>query len=557
MKPVHLVARLIPVLHEDAQWLAVNKPAGVDAGGRADEPTCGIVEILSELRGFRPRLIPVNRLSRFESGVLLLAKNAEAAEQMRGMLRRRRISQTYLALVMGRMKKPRILIQSGHGASRGRKERRPAHARSARTAVAAPPRTGAPTTLSRHREGSDYTLVRCETDAPTTHALRAQLRAVDLPLVGDKRVGARGRRQLFEHTLLHLSSVTIPSREKRGDRTVKAPPPREQHQLLSGATDFERLLRAALTRRLPLIEGSSTSALRLLTGPAEYLHGLIVEQFGDVLILQLLDERSEVQESLRTIAAFYRELLGVRSVYVKRFVRDRTAVDVDLRESLFSPTPLLGEPAPPQVEVHENGLLFTIRPYDGFSVGLFPDQRDNRRRIRELAAGKNVLNLFAYTCGFSVAAAVGGAKSTTSVDLSPKHLEWGKVNFQLNNLDVSAHEFVAADAMDYLGRAAKHERRFDVIVIDAPTFAHGRKSGKDFSIDRDLPALVAEAAGVLDKGGTMMVSTNNRKMSLRSLREKIKQGASRRPVDFTDAPPLPLDYSVDPDHAKTIFARFD
>jgi 23S rRNA (cytosine1962-C5)-methyltransferase len=250
-------------------------------------------------------------------------------------------------------------------------------------------------------------------------------------------------------------------------------------------------------------------------------------------------------------------MLGVRSVYVKRFVKDRTAADVDLRESLFSPTPLIGEPAPPQVEVHEHGLLFAIRPYDGFSVGLFPDQRDNRKRIREMAAGKEVLNLFAYTCGFSAAAAAGGAKSVTSVDLSPKHLEWGKVNVKLNTLDASAHEFVAADAMDYLGRAAKHERRFDIIVIDAPTFAHGRKAGKDFSMERDLPALVAATAKVLRKAGTMMVSTNNRKLSHKSLREKIRQGASRRRVEFTDTPPLPLDYAVDPDHAKTIFARLE
>ena len=82
-----------------------------------------------------------------------------------------------------------------------------------------------------------------------------------------------------------------------------------------------------------------------------------------------------------------------------------------------------GEAAPPQFPVHENGLSFLVRAYDGFSTGLFLDQRENRRRVRELASGKRVLNLFAYTCGFSVAAAAGGAAQTVSVDASVKHLE--------------------------------------------------------------------------------------------------------------------------------------
>lgn len=557
MTKTNLPNRLIPVLFEDDNLLAVCKPAGVDAGGRQDEDTYGVVEILQALRSQRQPLVPINRLSRFESGVLLLAKNAATAEQLRGDLRKRQLAQTYLAISRGHMKKPRIVVQSSHGASRGKKEPDVRPARPSKTAVAAPQKTGARTTLSRVRESEKYTLVRCETDSQTTHALRAQLRAVDLPLIGDKRTGATRAPQFFEHTLLHLSEVSLRTRDKRDDRFIKAPPPREQHQLLEGKTDIDRLLRAAITRRLPLITSQTTNAIRLLTGPAEYMHGLIVEQFADVIILQVLDDRKEMQQALRPIASFYRELLGARAVYVKRFVKDRAAVDVDLRETLFSPKPLQGAPAAPQVEVNENGVLFAIRPYDGFSVGLFPDQRDNRKRIRELATGKEVLNLFAYTCGFSVSAAMGGAKATTSVDLAPKHLEWGKVNFKLNNLDPGAHEFVAADAMDYLSRAAKHERQFDIIVIDAPTFAHGRKAGKDFSIDRDLPTLTTAAAKVLRKGGTIMISTNNRKMSHRSMREKIKQGANRRRVEFTASPPLPLDYAIDPDHAKTVFARFD
>ena len=99
-------------------------------------------------------------------------------------------------------------------------------------------------------------------------------------------------------------------------------------------------------------------------------------------------------------------------------------------------------------------------------MGLFLDQRDNRRRIRAQARGKDVLNLFAYTCGFSVAAAAGGAASTVSVDLSPKALEWGRANFALSHLDPSDHQFIKSDAFDYLRRAARQGKRFDIIILD-------------------------------------------------------------------------------------------
>jgi 23S rRNA G2069 N7-methylase RlmK/C1962 C5-methylase RlmI len=197
-------------------------------------------------------------------------------------------------------------------------------------------------------------------------------------------------------------------------------------------------------------------------------------------------------------------------------------------------------------------------------VGLFLDQRDNRKRVRDLSAGKEVLNLFAYTCGFSVAAAAGGARSTTSVDLSPSHLEWGRRNFALNHLDPAGHEFIPSDAAEFLRRALRQNRSFDLVILDAPTFAHGRKRGKSFSITRDLPELVCGVLAVLAPGGIIMVSTNNRRLSLKRLKGMIArgvkasgagQGAERSVSDLRiiNAPSLPLDFAVDRDHAKTLF----
>jgi 23S rRNA (cytosine1962-C5)-methyltransferase len=174
-----------------------------------------------------------------------------------------------------------------------------------------------------------------------------------------------------------------------------------------------------------------------------------------------------------------------------------------------------------------------------------------------MGEGKDVLNLFAYTCSFSVAAAAGGANSTVSVDLSPKHLEWGRGNFVLNGLELSNHQFIRSDAFDYLRRAERQGKQFDLILLDPPSFAHGRRRGRSFSIARDLADLVAASVKVLRHGGVLMVSTNYRQLSWQSFRGCLARGAGRRKQKLIDTPPLPLDFTSDPHHAKTMFVRFD
>jgi 23S rRNA (cytosine1962-C5)-methyltransferase len=341
--------------------------------------------------------------------------------------------------------------------------------------------------------------------------------------------------------------------------TIRSPAPAGFAVALRGERDVQRLLHAALTRRLPCFLEPKTDSCRLLTGPAEGLSGLIAEKYGPVVVLQVLEASPRWLEALPDVARWYRDLLRVQAVYVKRFVRDRTQPGEDLQEALRSPKPLLGEPAPPQVDIQERGLRFAVRPYDGFSVGLFLDQRDNRGRVREMSQDKDVLNLFAYTCGFSVAAAVGGAKSTISVDVSPKHLEWGRTNFTLNGIepavDSGDHQFIRSDAMEYLKRAKRQGKEFDIIILDPPSFAHGRKSKDDFSIIEDLAGLVSSAGEVLRSGGVMMVSTNHRKLSHRGLLDRVRQGSGTRRCEVLETPPLPPDFAVDPDHAKTVFVR--
>jgi 23S rRNA (cytosine1962-C5)-methyltransferase len=153
----------------------------------------------------------------------------------------------------------------------------------------------------------------------------------------------------------------------------------------------------------------------------------------------------------------------------------------------------------------ELGVRYWIDFASGYSYGFFIDQRENRRCLRQLQS-KRLLNLFAYTCSFSVVAALAGAE-TCSVDVARKALEWGKENFALNGLPTTGHRFMTDDAREAVRRMIKRGERFDTIVCDPPTFGRNRE-GKVWKIDKDLPRLVESLVELLLPGGHLLLSTN-------------------------------------------------
>jgi len=558
-RPSSLIDRLLPVLFEDDHLIALNKPAGVDVGDADDPQPTDLIECLRRLQSDASWHV-VNRLSRYESGVLIFAKHRAGAEKLRSALRAARVPQEYLAVVRGRMKRPNMRIAPADESNRDRTSRMPSRRRT--PASAGPGETSAKsreaqfsTELQLLGVGENRTLIRCRTNARTTHALRARLRGAKLRLLGDP-LHDPGRERIPQSvTCLHLGRTTVPHPVTGANLLITSPPPSFQ-KYLCGETDVDRPLHAALVRRLPCLLDPETNCLRLLTGDFEDVPGLSAERFGPVIILQASEPAVDSPDFLRRVCRWYRERLPIEAVYVKRFVRDRCAFDAELTESLHDPEPLWGRPAPATLEVLERGLRFAVRPYEGFSVGLFLDQRENRSCIRSLSDGKEVLNLFAYTCGFSVAAASGGAAKVVSVDLSGKHLDRGRENFLLNDLHPSAHEFVRSDVMDYIARADRRERGFDLVILDPPTFAHGRQPSRSFSVTRDMAELLRRSFLLLRPGGIAMICTNHRRTTWRALRGAAHAAARGRKHEILDSPGLPLDFAVDRDHAKTILVQF-
>jgi 23S rRNA (guanine2445-N2)-methyltransferase / 23S rRNA (guanine2069-N7)-methyltransferase len=188
-------------------------------------------------------------------------------------------------------------------------------------------------------------------------------------------------------------------------------------------------------------------------------------------------------------------------------------------------------------EVHEGGCRFLVNFTDYLDTGLFLDHRPTRQLLRELAPGKHFLNLFAYTGAATVYAAAGGARATTTVDLSQVYLDWAQRNLALNGFSGAQHELVRADCLEWLQR---ERRRFDLIFLDPPTFSTSKRMEATFDVQRDHVPLLRTAAGLLAPGGVLIFSNNNRrfKMNRESLPELQIEEITRQtiPRDFERNP---------------------
>ena len=239
------------------------------------------------------------------------------------------------------------------------------------------------------------------------------------------------------------------------------------------------------------------------------------------------------------IADFYAKNLGVQSVYLKVFVGDRSSKKADL--SYYENKPLWGVESQPKIVCSEKGMKLEIHPYDGFSTGIFLDQRNNREFLRKSFSDKEVLNCFSYTCAFSVACALNHNR-VTSVDLSKKYLEWGKINFVLNGLKPDDYFFYAVDVFEQFKKAKKLGKSYDLIILDPPSFSRNNQ-GKAFSVKRDMKELVEESCDVLNSKGVLFVSSNLATWSSVVLKKLVGEVLKSKNLKFEEVslPPTPSD----------------
>ncbi len=595
------------VLHEDEHLLVVNKPAGWNTHAPAPHAGEGIYDWLRHREPRWASLAILHRLDKETSGVLVFGKSPLANKSLTEQLEQRKVAKRYL-LWSDRAPSQAELIVRGNIVRQGDhyanlsagEEGEPAETRFQRG--------------TRNAERGTWEVI-AEPHTGRTHQIRVHAAANGFPILGDELYGGTPAARVF----LHAAEITFNHPATGETVTYRAPvdftadarlalrsalglspvgrdsvePHFERSEasaasISDSSTHAEKLASLAppaavsRARQSLALPGEGTTAFRLVHAAADGWPGWQVERLGDFLLSQSEAALSGAQtDQLST----WLQQLSLRGAYHKRL--DRHVRQTATPQA--SPQLVLGEAAPERFVVRENGLQFELSFTEGYSYGLFLDQRDNRRKLltRHVAGGfglgdvvrdawcvnqsqappdalthqappLTLLNCFAYTCGFSVAAAQGGMH-TTSLDLSKKYLEWGRRNFTLNSLDAAAHDFIYGDVFDWLRRLTKKGRQFDVVLLDPPTFSQSKESGV-FRAEKDYGRLVVLALALLKPGGVLFASTNCATFSPEEFLATIEDAVqrTRRQVLQQHYVPQPPDFPItrdEPAHLKTVWLR--
>ncbi|MEB6068473.1 MULTISPECIES: class I SAM-dependent rRNA methyltransferase [Enterococcus] len=298
---------------------------------------------------------------------------------------------------------------------------------------------------------------------------------------------------------------------------------------------FQQLFEISREKRTSFEKDSLTTAYRLFNGEGDGIGGLIIDRYADYAVFSwynetLYQKKAELLTAFRTV---YPDIIGA---YEK--IRFSTK---DLPESQF----LYGEQAPEPLLVTENNVQFATYLNEGLMTGIFLDQKEVRGRLVDgFAVGKTVLNMFSYTGAFSVAAAMGGAVATTSVDLAKRSLPKTTEQFEVNHLNLAAQKIIVMDVFDYFKYASRKGLSYDMIILDPPSFARNKK--KVFSVAKNYGELVKDSIDILTDKGTLIASTNAANLSLAKYKKMVITALQEKNVRYkiTDTYQLPADFQV-------------
>lgn len=261
---------------------------------------------------------------------------------------------------------------------------------------------------------------------------------------------------------------------------------------------FENKLKLAVEQRSSLFEYATTTAFRVFNGEGDGVGGLTIDYYEGYYVISWYSEG--IYQFKNEIIQALTNTVNVKGLYEKkRFASQGTYMEDD---DFIS-----GEKAPEPLLVKENDMNFAVYLNDGAMVGIFLDQRDVRKIIRDsYSQGKNVLNTFSYTGAFSVAAALGGAVKTTSVDLANRSKSKTIEQFSVNAIDYEAQDIIVEDVFHYFKYAVRKKLSFDLVILDPPSFARSKKH--TFSAGKDYPDLLVQAIAITEKNGIIVASSN-------------------------------------------------
>lgn len=294
---------------------------------------------------------------------------------------------------------------------------------------------------------------------------------------------------------------------------------------------FETLFRQAKEKRKAYYQDDLTTAFRLFNQEGDGFGGLTVDLYGDYAVFSWYN--SYVYQIRQTISEAFRQVFPeVLGTYEK----------IRFKGLDYESAHVYGQEAPDFFTVLENGVLYQVFIKDGLMTGIFLDQHEVRGSLVDgLAMGKSLLNMFSYTAAFSVAAAMGGASQTTSVDLAKRSRELSQAHFQANGISTDEHRFIVMDVFEYFKYAKRKGLTYDVIVLDPPSFARNKK--QTFSVVKDYHKLISQSLEILNSGGIIIASTNAANVSRQKFTEQIDKGFAGRSYQILNKYGLPADFA--------------
>jgi len=315
---------------------------------------------------------------------------------------------------------------------------------------------------------------------------------------------------------------------------------------------FSNKIQTAIKYRKDFFNDSLTTAFRVFNGNGDGIGGLTIDYFNGYYLITWYS--LGIYQFKETIIEALKSSVNYKGIYQKRRFADNGQY---LEDKDF----ICGEVAPEPLIIKENSVNFATYLDDGPMVGIFLDQKEVRKTIKDkYSSGKTVLNTFSYTGAFSVYASLGGAKKTTSVDLANRSLPKTSEQFSVNGIDPTTQEIIVKDVFLFFKQAVKQKLSYDVVVVDPPSFARSKKH--TFSVSKDYVKLLKEIIQITNKNGIIVASTNYANFNLAKFRDFIDKAFKQSQVKYKieETFSLPKDFKVnsnfrEDNYLKVVFIR--
>ncbi|WP_080145433.1 class I SAM-dependent rRNA methyltransferase [Marinilactibacillus piezotolerans] len=308
---------------------------------------------------------------------------------------------------------------------------------------------------------------------------------------------------------------------------------------------YDRHFRIARDIRSAFYADTSTTAFRVFNADGDGIGGITVDYYDGFYIFSWYNKgiysyRDQIYQAFKVAIPDFKGI--VEKVRFKNAQIESQHID--------------GEVPPEPLMIKENGIQYATYINEGWMTGIFLDQRNIRRKLmEEWGAGKTILNTFSYTGAFSVAAAMGGAVKTVNVDAANRSKAKTIEQFEVNGLNPDDHEIRVIDVFDYLDYAKKHDLKFDLIILDPPTFARTKK--RTFSVEKDYVGLVREVLEILADDGILIASTNTWKLSRDDFYQMVNEAFDEENVDayLMDEYGLPEDFKINENYVESNYLK--